>query len=130
MLMPSKPINRRCFPSLDMKGGVITVGNSSKFDDGIRNIRNAKDLVDGVKNATVVIETRQVVMKIFEDYTQSWYWIIIGMVIAILTSLLFIVLLRFLAGIMIWVMIAMVILVIGYGIFHCYMDLKANQALM
>lgn len=32
-----------------------------------------------------------------------------------LTSLLFIVLLRFLAGIMVWVMIALVILVIGYG---------------
>jgi len=32
-----------------------------------------------------------------------------------LTSLLFIILLRFLAGIMVWVMIVMVILVIGYG---------------
>lgn len=30
-------------------------------------------------------------------------------------SLLFIVLLRFLAGIMVWVMIIMVILVLGYG---------------
>lgn len=28
------------------------------------------------RNATVVIEARQVVMKIFEDYTQSWYWIL------------------------------------------------------
>ena len=32
-----------------------------------------------------------------------------------LTSLLFIVLLRFLAGIMVWVMVALVIIVIGYG---------------
>jgi len=35
-----------------------------------------------------------------------------------LTSLLFIVLLRFLAGIMVWVMIALVIVVIGYGKAH------------
>lgn len=65
-----------------------------------------------------------------------------------LLSLLFIVLLRFLAGIMVWVMIALVILVIGYGrsgtrtvtappdpahrfsscplgIFHCYMEYAA-----
>uniref|UniRef100_A0A8D0AHH1 Choline transporter-like protein n=1 Tax=Sander lucioperca TaxID=283035 RepID=A0A8D0AHH1_SANLU len=48
-----------------------------------------------------------------------------GLVIAMLTSLLFIVLLRFLAGIMVWVMIVMVILVIGYGIFHCYMEYAA-----
>ncbi|XP_022603645.1 choline transporter-like protein 2 [Seriola dumerili] len=122
MLMPSKPFTRRCFPALGQKGGVITVGNISRFDDGSGNMRDAKDLMDGVKNATVVIEARQVVMKIFEDYTQSWYWILIGLVIAMLTSLLFIILLRFLAGIMVWIMIVLVILVIGYGIFHCYME--------
>lgn len=38
-----------------------------------------------------------------------------GLVIAMLVSLIFIVLLRFLAGIMVWVMIVSVILVIGYG---------------
>ncbi|CAN9505957.1 unnamed protein product [Ophioblennius macclurei] len=122
MLTPSKPFTRRCFPALGKKGGVITVGNNSHFDDGSGNMRDAKDLVDGVKNATVVIEARQVVMKIFEDYTQSWYWILIGLVIAMLLSLLFIVLLRFLAGIMVWIMVALVIVVIGYGIFHCYME--------
>ncbi|XP_010743276.1 choline transporter-like protein 2 isoform X2 [Larimichthys crocea] len=125
MLTPSKPFTRRCFPALGQTGGVITVGNNSHFDDGSGNMRDAKDLVDGVKNATVVIEARQVAMKIFEDYTQSWYWILIGLVIAMLTSLLFIVLLRFLAGIMVWIMIALVILVIAYGIFHCYMEYAA-----
>uniref|UniRef100_A0A8D3EE97 Choline transporter-like protein n=1 Tax=Scophthalmus maximus TaxID=52904 RepID=A0A8D3EE97_SCOMX len=95
-----KPFTRRCFPALGQKGAHLW-------------------------NATVVIEARQVVMKIFEDYTQSWYWILIGLVIAMLTSLLFIVLLRFLAGIMVWVMIVLVILVIGYGIFHCYMEYAA-----
>ncbi|XP_056143265.1 choline transporter-like protein 2 isoform X2 [Lampris incognitus] len=125
MLTPSKPFTRRCFPALGQKGGKITVGNSSLFEDGFGVMRDAKDLVDAVKNVTVVIEARQVVMKIFEDYTRSWYWILIGLVIAMLTSLLFIILLRFLAGIMVWVMIVMVILVIGYGIFHCYMEYAA-----
>ncbi|XP_068434871.1 choline transporter-like protein 2 isoform X2 [Clinocottus analis] len=122
MLTPSRPFTRRCFPALGLAGGVVTVGNNSHFDDGSGNMRDAKDLVDGVKNATVVIEARQTVMKIFEDYTQSWYWILIGLIIAMLTSLLFIVLLRFLAGIMVWIMIALLIVVLGYGIFHCYME--------
>ncbi|KAM7372450.1 hypothetical protein PAMP_009614 [Pampus punctatissimus] len=125
MLISSRPFTRRCLPSLGMKGGVITVGNNSKFDDGSGKMRDAKDLLDGVKNATVVIEARQTVMKIFEDYTQSWYWILIGLVIAMLTSLLFIILLRFLAKVMVWVMIVMVIAVIIYGIVHCYMEYAA-----
>uniref|UniRef100_A0A665W117 Choline transporter-like protein n=1 Tax=Echeneis naucrates TaxID=173247 RepID=A0A665W117_ECHNA len=72
--------------------------------------------------SNVVVEARQVAMRIFEDYTQSWHWILLGLVIAMVVSLIFIVLLRFLAGIMVWVMIVLVILVIGYGIFHCYME--------
>uniref|UniRef100_A0A671Y4Y7 Choline transporter-like protein n=1 Tax=Sparus aurata TaxID=8175 RepID=A0A671Y4Y7_SPAAU len=105
-------VTRRCFPALGQKGGVITVGNNSHFDDGIY-----------IRVNTLL--SLLVVMKIFEDYTQSWYWILLGLVIAMLTSLLFIVLLRFLAGIMVWVMIVLVILVIGYGIFHCYMEYAA-----
>uniref|UniRef100_A0A8C5DPV7 Choline transporter-like protein n=1 Tax=Gouania willdenowi TaxID=441366 RepID=A0A8C5DPV7_GOUWI len=72
--------------------------------------------------SNLAVEARQVAMRIFEDYTQSWYWILLGLVIAMVVSLIFIVLLRFLAGIMVWVMIVLVILVIGYGIFHCYME--------
>ncbi|XP_056608537.1 choline transporter-like protein 2 isoform X2 [Triplophysa dalaica] len=127
VLVSSKAFLQRCFPSLGKKGEVITVGDKETFDDGEGNTRNAKDLIAGVKNATVVMEGRQVAMKIFEDYTKSWYWILICLLIAVVVSLIFIVLLRFLAGIMTWVMILMVIVVIGYGIGHCsykYITLK------
>uniref|UniRef100_A0A671RHC4 Choline transporter-like protein n=1 Tax=Sinocyclocheilus anshuiensis TaxID=1608454 RepID=A0A671RHC4_9TELE len=119
-------ILQRCFPSLGKKGEVITVGDQETFNDGDK-IRDAKDLVAGMKNATIVMEGRQVAMKIFEDYTKSWYWILICLLIAVVVSLIFIVLLRYLAGIMVWVMIVMVIAVFAYGIVHCsikYVNLK------
>uniref|UniRef100_A0AAY4DSR4 Choline transporter-like protein n=1 Tax=Denticeps clupeoides TaxID=299321 RepID=A0AAY4DSR4_9TELE len=47
------------------------------------------------------------------------------LVLATIISLIFIVLLRFLAGIMVWVMIVLVILVVGYGIVHCYFEYAA-----
>ncbi|XP_031950405.1 choline transporter-like protein 2 isoform X1 [Corvus hawaiiensis] len=122
MLIPSTPLARRCFPAIQAKKGVIMVGNETTYDDGRGHRRNVTELLEGAKKANVVLETRQLAMKIFEDYTVSWYWIIIGLVIAMVASLIFIVLLRFLAGIMVWVMIVMVILVLGYGIFHCYME--------
>ncbi|KAG9488473.1 hypothetical protein GDO78_004818 [Eleutherodactylus coqui] len=122
MLTPSKPFTRRCFPAINVKKGVVMVGNATTFYDGDQKQRNVTDLVEGAKKANVVLEARQVAMKIFEDYTVSWYWIIIGLVIAMLISLIFVVLLRFLAGIMIWVMIVLLIAVMGYGIFHCYME--------
>uniref|UniRef100_A0A663DRF8 Choline transporter-like protein n=1 Tax=Aquila chrysaetos chrysaetos TaxID=223781 RepID=A0A663DRF8_AQUCH len=122
MIIPSTPLARRCFPAIRAKKGVIMVGNETTYDDGRGRRRNVTELLEGAKKANVVLETRQLAMKIFEDYTVSWYWIIIGLVIAMVASFIFIVLLRFLAGIMVWVMIVMVILVLGYGIFHCYME--------
>ncbi|XP_025905692.1 choline transporter-like protein 2 isoform X1 [Nothoprocta perdicaria] len=122
MLIPSTPLARRCLPAVQAKKGVIMVGNETTYDDGKGQRRNVTELLEGAKKANVVLEARQLAMKIFEDYTVSWYWIIIGLVIAMLASLLFIVLLRYLAGIMVWVMIVLVILVLAYGIFHCYLE--------
>ncbi|KTF76872.1 hypothetical protein cypCar_00018464 [Cyprinus carpio] len=97
-LISSKPFLQRCFPSLGKKGEVITVGDQETFNDG-EKIRDAKDLVAGMN----------------------------CLLIAVVLSLIFIVLLRYLAGIMVWVMIVMVIAVVAYGIVHCsvkYVSLK------
>uniref|UniRef100_A0A8C2ADB1 Choline transporter-like protein n=1 Tax=Cyprinus carpio TaxID=7962 RepID=A0A8C2ADB1_CYPCA len=109
-------------PTPESSKGVVTVGNKTTFTyDGGQTI-NATDLLEASKKSNVVVEARAVAMRIFEDYTQSWHWILLGLVIAMLVSLIFVLLLRFLAGVMVWVMILMVVLVIGYGIFHCYMQ--------
>ncbi|KAM4888437.1 choline transporter-like protein 2 isoform 4-T4 [Thomomys bottae] len=122
VLTPSKPLAQRCFPAIHAHKGVLMVGNETTYEDGLGSRKNITELVEGAKKANGVLEARQLAMRIFEDYTVSWYWIVIGLVIAMVLSLLFIILLRFLAGIMVWVMVVMVILVLGYGIFHCYME--------
>ncbi|XP_017571225.1 choline transporter-like protein 2 isoform X3 [Pygocentrus nattereri] len=125
VIIPSRPFTRRCLPALETKkGGVVVIGNETTFTSGDVNL-NATDLLEATKKSNIVVEARQVAMRIFEDYTQSWHWILLGLVIAMVLSLLFIILLRFLAGVMVWVMIILVILVIGYGIFHCYMQYAA-----
>ncbi|KAM9730118.1 choline transporter-like protein 2 isoform 2-T2 [Dama dama] len=122
VLIPSKPFAQRCFPAVHAHKGVLMVGNETTYEDGLGSRKNVTELVEGAKKANGVLEARQLAMRIFEDYTVSWYWIVIGLIIAMVLSLLFIILLRFLAGIMVWVMIVMVILVLGYGILHCYME--------
>ncbi|KAJ8363433.1 hypothetical protein SKAU_G00122640 [Synaphobranchus kaupii] len=123
LLIPSKPFTHRCLPALlSKKGKVFIEGNTTSFEDEDGKMLNATDLQEGAKKSNKFMEARQVAMKIFEDYTQSWHWILLGLVIAMVVSLIFIVLLRYLAGIMVWVMIVLVILVIGYGIFHCFME--------
>ncbi|XP_067892676.1 choline transporter-like protein 5-B isoform X1 [Heterodontus francisci] len=133
MIVPSRPFLRRCFPDFTTKNGILTVANRTTFKDGRGKTRNVTDLRDAANKVTAirhgskrginhVLEAREVGMKIFEDYTNSWYWILIGLVIAMVVSLVFILLLRFTAGVLFWFVIFAVIAVIGYGIWHCYWE--------
>uniref|UniRef100_A0AAR2IV48 Choline transporter-like protein n=1 Tax=Pygocentrus nattereri TaxID=42514 RepID=A0AAR2IV48_PYGNA len=72
---------------------------------------------------------RDVGVRIFADFASTWQWIVLGLVIAMLASLLFLLLLRFLAAILVWVLIIGVLAVGAFGIWYCYNEytLLANS---
>uniref|UniRef100_A0AAQ5YW23 Choline transporter-like protein n=1 Tax=Amphiprion ocellaris TaxID=80972 RepID=A0AAQ5YW23_AMPOC len=74
-----------------------------------------EDVVNG-------FSTRDIGMRIFEDFASSWPWILVGLLIAMLVSMLFLLLLRFIAPIMVWVLIIGVLVAGAYGIWHCYWE--------
>uniref|UniRef100_A0A667WXF8 Choline transporter-like protein n=1 Tax=Myripristis murdjan TaxID=586833 RepID=A0A667WXF8_9TELE len=109
---------QRCFPDFITRNGTLTVANQTNFKDGVGKTRSVIDLRD----AANLLDAKEVGMKIFEDYASSWYWILIGLVITMVVSLLFILLLRFTAGVLLWLIIFGVITAVGYGIWHCYWE--------
>ncbi|XP_069050100.1 choline transporter-like protein 5-B isoform X2 [Lepisosteus oculatus] len=122
MLVPSRPFLQRCFPDFTTRNGVLTVANKTMFKDGRGQMRNVTDLREAARAINSLLDAREVGMKIFEDYASSWFWILIGLFIAMVVSLVFILLLRFTAGVLLWLIIFGVIGVIGYGIWHCFWE--------
>uniref|UniRef100_A0AAV2KW16 Choline transporter-like protein n=1 Tax=Knipowitschia caucasica TaxID=637954 RepID=A0AAV2KW16_KNICA len=122
MIVPSIPFIQRCFPEFNSKNGIVTVANQTVFRDG-RNIqRNISDLQDAAMGINHILNAKQVVTKIIEDYANTWHMILIGLAITMVLSLLFILLLRYIAGVLLWVIIFAVVGSIGYGIWHCYWE--------
>ena len=109
--LPLLAVVRRCLPALSSRGGVLTVGNATSYEDGSGQLRNVSELLQGARwdggggppnrggggsqlwemgggpriftgwgrccrSANAVLEGRQLAMRIFEDYTVSWYWIV------------------------------------------------------
>ncbi|KAM9479699.1 choline transporter-like protein 5-B isoform 4-T4 [Salvelinus alpinus] len=133
MIVPSRPFLQRCFPDFITRNGTLTVANKTVFKDGLGKTRSVIDLRDAANRVTAMqqgvesgitslLDAKEVGMKIFEDYANSWYWILIGLVITMVVSLAFILLLRFTAGVLLWLIIFGVIAVVGYGIWHCYWE--------
>uniref|UniRef100_A0AAY4B1N1 Choline transporter-like protein n=1 Tax=Denticeps clupeoides TaxID=299321 RepID=A0AAY4B1N1_9TELE len=115
---PKKVLLQRCFPDFVTTNGTLTVANKTVFKDSLDVIRSVTEL----KDAATLLDAKEVGIKIVEDYASSWYWILIGLVIALVVSLIFILLLRFTAGILLWFIIIGVIVVVAYGIWHCYQE--------
>ncbi|KTF92173.1 hypothetical protein cypCar_00038939, partial [Cyprinus carpio] len=88
MIVPSRPFLQRCFPDFITRNGTLTVANQTIFKDGHGRIRSVVDLRDAAN----------------------------GLVISMLVSLIFILLLRFTAGVLFWMVIFGVIAAVGYVI--------------
>uniref|UniRef100_A0A671QYK1 Choline transporter-like protein n=1 Tax=Sinocyclocheilus anshuiensis TaxID=1608454 RepID=A0A671QYK1_9TELE len=103
MIVPSRPFLQRCFPDFITRNGTLTVANQTSFKDGHGKIRTYNCILIGVADLWF--------MGVFS-----------GLVISMLVSLIFILLLRFTAGILFWMVIFGVIAAVGYGIWHCYWE--------
>uniref|UniRef100_A0AAQ4P7S7 Choline transporter-like protein n=1 Tax=Gasterosteus aculeatus aculeatus TaxID=481459 RepID=A0AAQ4P7S7_GASAC len=70
----------------------------------------------------VLLNAKEIGIKIFEDYANSWNWILLGLVFTMMVSLVFILLLRYIAGVLLWLVVFGIIAAIGFGIWHCYWE--------
>ncbi|XP_062372059.1 choline transporter-like protein 5-A isoform X2 [Sardina pilchardus] len=122
MIVPSRPFLQRCFPDFITHNGTLTVANRTAFPDSLDKARTATELKDAANGLTNLLDGKDMGAKIVEDYTRSWCWILIGLVIALVVSLIFILLLRFTASILLWFVIISVITMVAYGIWHCYRE--------
>ncbi|KAG8505786.1 Choline transporter-like protein 4, partial [Galemys pyrenaicus] len=75
--------------------------------------------VSGLMNS---LNARDISVKIFEDFAQSWYWILVALGVALFLSMLFILLLRLVAKPLVVVLVLGVLGVLAYGIYHCWKE--------
>ncbi|XP_059205567.1 choline transporter-like protein 4 [Centropristis striata] len=119
--MPTIAVLGRCMPD------VTKLGEIPGYFSGIPGLPiSVNSTVDLIKNGTGDIvngfNAREIGVRIFEDFASSWPWILLGLVIAMLVSMLFLLLLRFTAPVMVWVLIIGVLAAGAYGIWHCYWE--------
>ncbi|MBZ3889211.1 Choline transporter-like protein 4 [Sciurus carolinensis] len=112
-LLPSTPALGRCFP----------LSNTNFTLPEFPWISNTT-IAQGISGILDSLNARDITVKIFEDFAQSWYWILVALGVALVLSLLFILLLRLVAGPLVLVLILGVLGVLAYGIYHCWEEYR------
>ncbi|XP_061838604.1 choline transporter-like protein 4 [Nerophis lumbriciformis] len=119
--IPTIAVLGRCLPDIKVLGQIPpefsnVPGLPTAVSDTVNLIKNGTgDILNG-------FNARDVGVRIFEDFASSWPWILLGLVIAMVLSMLFLLLLRFTASVMVWVLIVAVLSTGAYGIWHCYWE--------
>ncbi|XP_034558102.1 choline transporter-like protein 5-A isoform X2 [Notolabrus celidotus] len=124
MIVPSRPVFQRCLPEFITLNGTVTVANRTRFKDALETARSVTELQSAAKGITGLVDTKELGMKIVEDYAKSWAWILIGLLLSLLISLIFILLLRFTAGLLLWTTIVFVLLLLSLGMWFCWAELS------
>lgn len=110
-LLPSTPALGRCFPFPNVSIPEYPEINSTSVSNGISGLLDH-------------INARDISVKIFEDFAQSWKWILLALAVALVLSLLFILLLRLVAAPLVLLLIVGVLAVLAYGIYHCWQQYR------
>ncbi|KAK5854984.1 hypothetical protein PBY51_005128 [Eleginops maclovinus] len=119
--MPTTSVLGRCLPDITALDRVPSYfseipGLPSSVNDTVNQMMSGTgDIVNG-------FNARDIGIRIFEDFASSWPWILLGLVIAMVVSMLFLLLLRFTAPVMVWVLIVGLLGAGAYGIWHCYWE--------
>uniref|UniRef100_A0AAY5F252 Choline transporter-like protein n=1 Tax=Electrophorus electricus TaxID=8005 RepID=A0AAY5F252_ELEEL len=112
------PTLGKCLPSFELQDVPpdFSLPGFASVDETVKHIKSAMDsLVSG-------FNFKSVGLRIFEDFATSWYWILIGLVVAMVVSLMFLLLMRYLMFVLLLALIVGVLVAAAYGIYYCYRE--------
>ncbi|XP_075226187.1 choline transporter-like 2 [Lycorma delicatula] len=118
--LPSNEVYGRCLPSLDeikKEQSLLDISQTS-----VDQIMFSTDAVQKLSTINEVFE------RVVEDLMNTWQYIVIGLVIAVIVSLLYITMLRWLAGLMIWISLLAITILLGFAVYICFIKYQYYSA--
>ena len=117
--LPSNPVLGRCLPLVVTNEGGSTNPNKTVFGEG--QTIDGKPVKEGTVSSAVnalgaFLQLRDYGERIFNDLSDTWWMICVALATACLLSFLWIVLMRFVTGIMVWASLGLVVALFG-GLF-------------
>eukprot|EP00094_Tigriopus_californicus_P004803 TCALIF_04623-PA protein Name:"Similar to SLC44A5 Choline transporter-like protein 5 (Macaca fascicularis)" AED:0.13 eAED:0.13 QI:715/0.81/0.91/1/0.63/0.75/12/74/636 len=122
--VPSKTLLGRCIPSFQTTEDNQPMTNETVIIDSNETPEN--EIVDGgvLKKAVnyigKLIDVRSFGERIYSDLATTWWMIILALILATILSLVWIILMRFVAAVMVWTSLILSVLLLCVGIVYCY----------
>nr|XP_057917464.1 choline transporter-like protein 5-A [Doryrhamphus excisus] len=123
MIVPSRPYLQRCLPDVLTLNETVSLANKSKSKEALEIEDSVTELQDVARGIRGLVDAQQLGQKIVEDFSKSWPWILLGLLMSLVFSFIFIVLLRFTARLLLGTTIITVMILLSYGLCFCSLRL-------
>ncbi len=120
----SRSILGRCIPFFREKDGEPITNDTILFEDGQMSSSydggsfTVKKLTTFVKRLADVLNLRTFGEKVIRDVIDSWWIILIGVILASIVAFLWVILMRFVAAVMVWASIILSVALSGNYFFY------------
>ena len=129
--IPSTPILNRCIPGIGYTDDILnevvkfnqTVGGVTSeldFEDHNGNKVSYNSLIGSLSGVSEYLNYQPYLTQALSDFNSSWYFCIILMLIGGFVSLIWVFLMRFIVGPMVWLTLLSLVSLIGFGIYGSY----------
>lgn len=130
----SMPVTGRCIPNVNISKTANSISgiDGEVLKDANGNNITAENLGKSGEKLAEILNAREIGERIFQDFSSAWWMIIVFLVASMIVSFIWILLMRWMAGIMVYLSIIFVIGVIGfvsgYSLYTYYNLETGNEA--
>ncbi|XP_065067875.1 choline transporter-like protein 4 isoform X2 [Rhopilema esculentum] len=117
--LQSKPVFYRCLPNV-VRDVIDSLNLKDKFNQNV----TGKEIDASEKALASLLNLQNIGIQILDELRTTYYWIIVGFVIAMVLSLLYIVLSRWITFPMVIVTALGLLALFIYGIYYCFAKYK------
>ncbi|KAK3521856.1 hypothetical protein QTP70_018587 [Hemibagrus guttatus] len=121
--MPSKPVQGKCLPSFDPND----VPSDFTLHGTTLDKETVKDMIDASSSLRSGFNAKSMRVRMIEDLAISWYWILVGLVIALAVSMVFLLLMRCCVTLVVILIIVGLLSLGAYGIYQCYQEYEKHM---
>ncbi|XP_069120217.1 choline transporter-like protein 2 isoform X1 [Argopecten irradians] len=127
--LESSPLINRCVPKVLVKfldeGGSLL--NNVQTDVGSKNLTDSNDdtitlesLAENLDIFGIFLKAKEYGEKIVADIVATWWMMLVILILSMIVSLIWITIMRFIAGIMVWITIFAFLGLFGFSTFWCF----------
>ncbi|XP_077987168.1 choline transporter-like protein 2 isoform X2 [Glandiceps talaboti] len=124
--LESKALFDRCVPSYlvdtlgNLEDALQDVNNQTLIDPRTGENITGSEIQLAEKSLAIVINAQQIADRLFQDFEESWHLLLGGLIMSSILSFIWIVIMRWIAGIMVWFGILAMFVLLIFGQYYCY----------